>query len=340
MVKIVDVHTPTASFSIPHSLQQETLSTLFDRLSRKSNTGAAGARVGPGWLKYEYNGCLWNLDDDQDYAIFVWRNPSSSVDSTPTLFMHQPNTPLPSADEYQNPSYHAFRPHKTRMSSHVVHHHSSTSRGASPDRLTNKDGVVQSHFESKQYLAVAPSTRSVHSKKSAKSAKSAKSKASKAESDTRHIDVHSPDYVPKHKIAFAQFHGANGVRTVVGSIGPVSNVRMLLKIGYRHVYMSRAFARLHNFIPKDAAPGWYGYSGLVSIGTWPVKLGSKTTTHQVFLSEEAHFDVVLGRSFFDKRGIITDKMDPTSVTCSDVGEKIDCEVIVIRDGRGEVVTVT
>ena len=40
-------------------------------------------------------------------------------------------------------------------------------------------------------------------------------------------------------------------------------VRMLLKNGYRHVYMSRKFALRHGFIPNDAAPGHYGYTGLV-----------------------------------------------------------------------------
>ena len=43
----------------------------------------------------------------------------------------------------------------------------------------------------------------------------------------------------------------------------VTAVRMLLKSGYRHVYISRAFAKRHGFIPKDAQPGMYGYEGLV-----------------------------------------------------------------------------
>lgn len=38
---------------------------------------------------------------------------------------------------------------------------------------------------------------------------------------------------------------------------------MLLKSGYRHVYISRQFAIRHGFIPTDAAPGHYGYGGLV-----------------------------------------------------------------------------
>lgn len=38
---------------------------------------------------------------------------------------------------------------------------------------------------------------------------------------------------------------------------------MLLKTGYRHVYISRKFAIKNGFIPRDAAPGHYGYSGIV-----------------------------------------------------------------------------
>jgi len=71
------------------------------------------------------------------------------------------------------------------------------------------------------------------------------------------------DGIPVHKKDFEKFHSENGVRTVIGSIGPVNNVRMLLKSGYRHVYISRGFAAQHGFIPKDATPGNYGYGGIV-----------------------------------------------------------------------------
>jgi hypothetical protein len=50
--------------------------------------------------------------------------------------------------------------------------------------------------------------------------------------------------------------------------------------------------------------------------------------------------VILGRSFHEARGIKTDPLDPTDVRCMDNGEKVDCEVVVLRDGRGEIVTVT
>jgi hypothetical protein len=184
---------------------------------------------------------------------------------------------------------------------------------------------------------------------------------------------------------------------------------MLLKDGYRHVYISRKFAKRHGFIPKDTLPGHYGYSGLVNLGTWPITLtstskssdaastiirpqssplnlralkgslppvpssranptliqtvtsptiptpaGPTTASHlagphasspltvnmTVYLSEEPHFDVVLGRSFFERRQIRTSTSDPTEVYCLDTGEKIECELVILKDGKGDIVTVT
>lgn len=135
---------------------------------------------------------------------------------------------------------------------------------------------------------------------------------------------------------------------------------MLLKSGHRHVYISRKFALKHGFIPADAAPGHYGYGGLVNLGKWPITLTTtpgpevgistngnsqrppkpKSVSVSVYLSEEPHFDVVLGRSFFERRQIRTSSIDPTEVVCMDTGEKIECELVVLKDGRGEIVIVT
>ena len=89
------------------------------------------------------------------------------------------------------------------------------------------------------------------------------------------------NHILEHKKKFEKFHSGNGVRTIMGGIGPVPEgtrkisqfidsiaylyilVRMLLKNGYRYVYISRKFAMKHGFIPADAAPGHYGYGGLV-----------------------------------------------------------------------------
>jgi hypothetical protein len=58
-----------ASFDLLNSgkliVARESLQILFDKLSRKANTGANGARVGSGWVKYEWNDGIWNLDDGQ-----------------------------------------------------------------------------------------------------------------------------------------------------------------------------------------------------------------------------------------------------------------------------------
>ena len=152
---------------------------------------------------------------------------------------------------------------------------------------------------------------------------------------------------------------------------------MLLKSGYRHVYMSRNFALEHKFVPPNAAPGYHGYSGLVSLGIWPITLTpssssasssispshllsrpsslhassnkngvegkpTKPTTVMVpvYLAEEPHFGVVLGRSFFDRRQIRLNAVDPTDVVCLDTGEKIGCELVILKDGKGEIITVT
>lgn len=77
-----------------------------------------------------------------------------------------------------------------------------------------------------------------------------------------------------------------------------------------------------------------------SLGQWPITVGKTKTMHSVYLSEENHFDCILGRSFMERRAIKIDPIDPTNVVCLDTGEKLDCELVIIRDGNGEIVTVT
>jgi len=61
--------------ALVHSLiippvNEHTLTSLFDNLSRKSNTPYFGQRVGPSWLKYEWNQTVWNLDDGNAFPLF------------------------------------------------------------------------------------------------------------------------------------------------------------------------------------------------------------------------------------------------------------------------------
>ncbi|TFK62536.1 hypothetical protein BDN72DRAFT_964475 [Pluteus cervinus] len=391
---ILNIHTPTSSFAIVHSLTQDSLTSLYDKLSRKAHTDYHGERVGPGWLKYEYNDSIWNLDDESDYTIFIWRQqqelgvippsaPSSYTPSnastsfvslplpgpsgngfaspistssmyrshqshnstrfyhsgvdrpTPTLYLHDPKQPLPESPAYRNPSYYLFQP----------------SRAISPD--------PQPHTSSGKAKSIR-STKTIKKSVNGDDTVNGKGKAV--------LDA-AREHQQQLKKNFEKFHGENGVRTVIGSIGAVQNVRMLLKSGYRHVYVSRKFAIKHGFIPSDSAPGQYGYAGLVSIGTWPITVmpiasssasssptptanhrnstapsqpwgGVKPTMVTVYLSEEPHFDVVLGRSFFEKRQIRMNGADPTEVVCLDTGERLECELVILKDGRGEFVTVT
>ncbi|KAI9510223.1 hypothetical protein F5148DRAFT_614034 [Russula earlei] len=280
---VISIHTPSSSLALVHSVTVDTLTSLFDKLSRKRNTEFYGKRVGPGWLKYEWNGSVWNLDDDSDYTIFQWRQ-NGSV-NPPTVYLRDPSEPLPSQSSYRNPSFYVFHPDYTVLVQPSPEHGSPSARGKKKNRASHE----------------------------------------------------GPQ---KHKKEFEDFHTSNGVRTIMGSIGSVPNVRMLLKTGYRYVYVSRTFAMKHGFIKQDAAPGRYGYSGLVNIGNMPITVGQTKTTHAVYLSEESHFDVVLGRSFMEKRQIKTNPVDPTDVVCLDTGEKLDCELVILKDGKGEIVTVT
>lgn len=290
---ILDVHTPTSSFAILYADAEDSLETLFAKLSKKTLAELNGRHVRSGWVKYEWNSIVWNLDDASDYAIFAWRMKSATPggEGWPVLFVHNPDAPLPTPPEYQNPSFYMFRP-----------------RPAPPSPR----------------LPATPESSSAASGKSRKRTK-----------------VSQPqNAVPRFKKDFEKFHNENGVRTIAGSIGPVNNVRMLLKSGYRHVYISRKFAIKNGFIPRDAAPGHYGYSGIVNLGKWPITVGRTRTVHSVYLTEESHFDVILGRSFVERRQIKFDAVDPTDVVCGDTGEKIDCELVILKDGKGQIVTVT
>lgn len=146
--------------------------------------------------------------------------------------------------------------------------------------------------------------------------------------------------VPEHKIKFEEFHNQLGVRTFIGSIGPVENVRMMMKSGHRACYMSRAFAQQHNFIPADAAPGFYGFSGITNLGVWPIKVGSKTVEQQVMLVESSYFPVILGRSFMERRGVRTDPLDQTSVVFMDTNEAIATDLVIVKDKDGRVVPIS
>jgi hypothetical protein len=110
----------------------------------------------------------------------------------------------------------------------------------------------------------------------ARSVRSTKSKRSRARGispnndeddydDRRSRKAQSEDErIPKYKRDFLKFHGENGNRVVIGKFGPVPKVEMLLKKGYRHVYMSRHFAKRHGLVPPEVVPGWVSSNNDIS----------------------------------------------------------------------------
>lgn len=130
-------------------MRDDNLETLFSRLTKKLNNSNPlhHVVVGSGWLKYEWNQSFWSLDDESDYAIFTWRmKPDTTATShdqptlipppapTPTLFLAEPGVALPGHNDYQNPSFYAFRP--------KAHHHHT--RSGSPDGINGRPKSVRS----------------------------------------------------------------------------------------------------------------------------------------------------------------------------------------------------
>lgn len=72
-ISIVEVHTPHTSFAIAHSFVQDTLQSLFSKLDKKYYVGSLSEEhsIGPGWLKYEWNDSVWNLDDGASLLVFL-----------------------------------------------------------------------------------------------------------------------------------------------------------------------------------------------------------------------------------------------------------------------------
>lgn len=46
-------------------VNQESLTSLFDKLSLKVHKQYDGHHVGPGWLKYDYGDSVWDLNDGE-----------------------------------------------------------------------------------------------------------------------------------------------------------------------------------------------------------------------------------------------------------------------------------
>lgn len=310
-------------------------------------------------VKYAHKGQTFTLEDDDDWDIFVER---FGNEKEADLFLESPEIPSAGdqdedSDDMQGPTRAANVPLVNDstlvartpgrgaggpVSIHRVHPHHVTSieeyadaggvSGGGRDSILYpppREPVPHPGF-SKPVVPEYPASTAAADAMSMRSNRTAKPRGYSAE---------VASMTPSHKIAFQEFHSQLGVRLLKGSLGPVDDVPMMLKSGYRHVYVSRSFALTHGFIPKDTTPGTYGFNGITNLGKWPVKVGSKSVACTVMLAEDSYFPVVLGRSFFEKRKIRTDPVDMTNVVFMDTGEHVDVEVVVVRDEKGEPVPI-
>ncbi|CCF48669.1 hypothetical protein NDA11_005978 [Ustilago hordei] len=306
-------------------------------------------------IKYGWSGQAYTLEDSDDWEIFLER---FGNEKEADLYLESPEIPTNNrAEEHSADGAHdspnvplvdeSTLVHRTPgrgKSGGVSIHRVAAPHIPSADDYSEAGGVTAGGRDSIMYPPPRePAAQPGYSKPSLPEPPAPKATHDDAisthTSKTRKTNQTAVSSVPSHKIAFQEFHSQLGVRLLKGSIGPIQDVPMMLKSGYRHVYVSRSFALNHGFIPKDTTPGTYGFNGITNLGKWPVQVGSKAVPCTVMLAEDSYFPVILGRSFMEKRGVRTDPIDMTSVTFMDNGERADVEVVVVRDEHGEPVPI-
>jgi len=324
---VLNIHAGGApAFSLKHK-DNDSAATLKQRAAKKLNiTDTSDISA-----LYEWHMVRYALDDEDDYDIF-----QSRVANLPEVSIYLSGSSIPQAEKQPLPG---TRPHNFSplMRSAIGNSGNSSTSYDSQSLYSSASRSPASKATSIHLIASSDTTdqsnggdtatiggRSVRTNKTAKTLEQQALMTG----------------VPVHKLAFNEFHNQLGVRTFIGSIGPIENVRMMMKEGHRHCYMAREFALQHGFIPKDAAPGFYGFSGITNLGSWPIKVGEKTVELQVMLVENSYFPVILGRSFMEKRRLQIDPLEQTHVSFGDNGETVPCDIVVVKDAMGNPISIS
>ncbi|KAK4058519.1 hypothetical protein OIO90_000681 [Microbotryomycetes sp. JL221] len=306
----------------------DNIRSLQARAARKLAIPGDGSDIS---VQYLWCDVYYSLEDDEDWEVFKDRHASSTevplLLSSPHIPTSNPSiaslSSLPSSATSRSQG--GGQQHQQQQQNDNASVYSSQSYGRGRDHDIRQG-------TSMHLLSSSTTSSRVNGHDGANSVRSGEDTIGGKSKRTKSLAPSVPDY----KIKFEEFHNQLGVRTFIGSIGPIEN----MKAGHRACYMSRAFAQQHNFIPKDAAPGFYGFSGITNLGTWPIKIGKKTVEQQVMLVENSYFPIVLGRSFMERRGVRTDPLDPTSVVFMDTGEVVPTDLVIVKDANGEVVPIS
>ncbi|KAM0754576.1 hypothetical protein T439DRAFT_321614 [Meredithblackwellia eburnea MCA 4105] len=338
MSPILSLHPGSLNAFALRLRSSDSLASIQARAARKLAIPGDGQDIN---LQYLWCDVYYTLEDDDDWDVFVTR---TLHEPEVTLLLTSPSIPN------SNPSIASISSLPPSMSGSATNdagsvYSSSGSYGGVGTQQAGRASVIGG-LGARGVVKGKPSMHLLSSSGSSKrgsgssvGGKSATTVGARSGRGTAGNKSLAPS-VPQHKIEFEQFHNQLGVRTFIGSIGPVENVRMMMKSGHRACYMSRAFAQQHAFIPKDAAPGFYGFSGITNLGTWPIKVGKKTVEQQVMLVENSYFPVILGRSFMERRGVRTDPLDQTSVVFMDTNEVVPTDLVIVKDAAGDVITIS
>jgi len=305
------------------------LSNVRSRIAKKLHLEGPAAEEFE--IRYDWVGVFYALEDEDDWETFQERVRNTNAkeirvnvsgEALPQQDHEIPHgrRPLNTANGLDNQSLYSTNTTKTTTNPY------SYGKYATPGKAHSIH-----HIASSEHDGTSNKLRSDGASTFSRSTK--KSTGGKSTTGTIQTDF------SMHSKAFDDFQNSRGVKTFIGSIGPIDNVRMMMKNGHRACYMSREFAQEHNFIPKDAAPGFYGFSGITNLGSWPIKVGEKTIESAVMLVENAFFPVILGRSFMEKRGVRTDPLDPTFVTFMDTGEHIPVDLVIVKDINGKAIPI-
>ncbi|ORX34933.1 hypothetical protein BD324DRAFT_662036 [Kockovaella imperatae] len=366
---VYNVHTPSKTFALA-SKDGEGYDQLIDRVCSKGGIGqddvaAVKARKDGAGLVYEHEGSRWALEDDGDLAIFQSRFPASSTQSA-TLHLTGPH---PRAHFALEPPVETKRP----TASSALKKKVQSKSGTSPEKSQQQQQQQSRATSNGQFVHtihgnfvdatgdIMPRPRNIASiapelpdyehefakyeKTIGHTADGAVISKPKSIMSTRSRKSKWGEEDPEpwwdiHRQRWMDFHANNGVRTVVGKAGGVDNVRMLLKPGYSKVYVSRSFAIKHGLVHDKYSMGAAGYTGIKILGPISITVGSRTAEHQAMINEEQHFDVVLGRLWVEKMAVKVDPLDQTSLTYMDSGEVIPCDLVVLKDPQGNLITIT
>lgn len=254
---IYNVHAPEHSFALPAKSNESAIS-LLSRIAKKSGLSVdaqlalQAARNSAAGVKYEYQGGRYDLEDEDDLEVLRKRFPEGETESV-TLHIVLPQGGGGGGHSSGNgSSYQQQQQQKTATSNNNNNQNSSS--GSSSQSLDRP---------------VAPAAHSVRSTATAsqritggrKTVHGPTGSIIDLDVSTRGESQAQESLGDKHKRLWKDFHDNNGVRTVVGKVGEVDGVRMLLKPGYSGVYVSRAFASEHGFIPKTVS-GWTAWRNL------------------------------------------------------------------------------